>query len=311
MIAILLPRDSRPPVRLPELSGLEAGGDAASQVFRGGEAVTEQPAAASPRAALPGADPTVPRNLPAPPGRASYPTVGTREAQRGRLIFVIDDVGNNVEELKPFLSFPGPLTLSILPQRPYTIDAYHLILQAKKLPILHQPMEADGRVNPGPGAIYTSMSSAQIDSLIAQNLQGMSAIRWVNNHEGSKVTSDPAAMLAVLSYLKSREIHFLDSRTTVDTVVPAVDKRLDLPYYERNSIFLDDSVKSESIEKAIESGLSVAQREGYAVMIGHVWDKQLARILVDAYPQLIEEGFVVDDLRALQGESVINDSSGN
>jgi len=82
---------------------------------------------------------------------------------RGALIFVIDDVGYNLEELAPFLTFPGPLTLSVLPQLPDTRRAYQLITAAGKLAILHQPMEALAAINPGPGTIYATMSRSEMD----------------------------------------------------------------------------------------------------------------------------------------------------
>lgn len=310
VVIAFLPREGRPPVRLPELNNESLQPPSAEP------GATENPAPGLPRLPqLPGS--TSPGNaVPLLPEvgngtSSSQPVAFRRPASRGTLIFVIDDVGNNVDELQPFLKFPGPLTLSVMPQRPYTLESYDLILAAGKVPILHQPMEADGKQNPGPGAIYTTMSKQEIDALLTRNLAGMPEIRWMNNHEGSKATSDIHTMTDVISYLKAHGMHFLDSRTTKATVVKQADQRLGLPYFHRNSYFLDDTVSKANIEKEIAVGLRVAQRQGYAVMVGHVWDRELPSILIRLYPRLRAEGYQFADIRSLTKEVHLNVGTGN
>lgn len=283
-VVAFLPRESAPPVRLPKLTTTS------------GPQNTFHTAPTSPSARSSGSSEQGPQPV------VSRPAAFRGTVPRGKLIFIIDDVGNDLNELLPFLRFPGPLTLSIMPQRRYTEEAYRLILRAGKVPILHQPMEADGNENPGAGAIYTSMSKEEVDSMLARNLAGMDQIHWMNNHMGSKATSNINTMTYVLGYLKSRGIHFLDSRTTKDTVVKKVSLRLGLPYYRRNSYFLDNDVDKADIVKEIDKGLNVAGRQGYAVMIGHVWDRDLAKLLIGLYPQLVAEGYQFADIKSLPKE---------
>lgn len=297
VVAAYLPRKNPPPVRLPEME-YGTGPAAKPESPEPGRASEIQEHSSS---LQPSAEDR----------RPVRPTAYRRAAPRGKLIFVIDDVGNNLDELKPFLHFPGPLTLSIMPQRPYTLESYRMILGAGKVPILHQPMQADGNQNPGAGAIYTAMSKGQVDAVLKKNLSGMPEIRWVNNHEGSKATSNIDTMTYVLGYLKSRGIHFLDSRTSPESAVKQAALRLGLPYYKRNSYFLDNEVKSSDIEKEIEFGLNVARKEGYAVMIGHVWDRDLPRLLIDWYPRLVAEGYEFADIRSLPKEVDPNAGAGN
>lgn len=306
VVAALLPRVNKPPVRLPEMNyESDTGHGTAAPEPEGSESRLRNP---PPTRSAPASRTSRPVAKPIQPVQ---PTAYRRPAPRGKLIFVIDDVGNNVDELRPFLAVPGPLTLSIMPQRPFTLESYHLILNAGKVPILHQPMQADGNQNPGAGAIYTSMTKQQVDATLRKNLEGMEAIRWVNNHEGSKATSNIDTMTYVLSYLKGRGIHFLDSRTSRATQVKNAALRLGLPYYKRNSYFLDNIVNKADILKEIDSGLEVAQKEGYAVMIGHVWDKDLARMLTTLYPKLTAEGYQITDIRSLLMEPSTNAGTGN
>lgn len=297
VVVAYLPRVAPPPpVRLPDLESTDLAQPAPQAKQHDGSSSDSVQAAP--------ADPTSP--LPVATQSAAY----RRVVPQGKLIFIIDDVGNDLKELSPFLQFPGPLTLSIMPQRPYTLEAYRRILRAGKTPMLHQPMEADGGQNPGAGAISTSMSRGEIDSLLTRNLSGMSAVRWVNNHMGSKATSDFVTMTNVLGYLKVHGLRFLDSRTTRATRVEAAALRLGLPYYRRNSYFIDDKVNKDEILKEIDSGLKVARKDGYAVMIGHVWDSDLAAILIELYPRLVAEGFQFADINALIGEVSAGAGSG-
>jgi hypothetical protein len=50
----------------------------------------------------------------------------------GTLVFVIDDAGNNLRELEPFLRIPGPLTIAVLPGLPYSAEAARRIRAAGK-----------------------------------------------------------------------------------------------------------------------------------------------------------------------------------
>ncbi len=293
VITAELTRSRQPPVALPPLGATE-------------------------ERSLPGNAPEVlSRQAPVKPDPSGGPALAVRSMarerprERGILIFVIDDVGYNLNELKPFLSLPGPLTLSILPQLPDTRRAFQMITEAGKVAILHQPMEALAAINPGPGAIYATMSQGQVDEILTQNIAELPGIEWMNNHEGSKITSDRAVMDWVLSFAKEHHIQFLDSRTTSASVVESAAQGLGLPYFERNGPFLDDSVNRKAITAYIEAGAQVAEREGYAIMIGHVWDRDLPGILSWIYPKLLAEGFRFDTLRALPELVKDHESTGN
>jgi len=86
------------------------------------------------------------------------------------LIIVIDDVGYNNGELKPFLELPFPITFAVLPQLPHSADSALSIQKAGKEMILHQPMEALGGNDPGPHAVYLSMDEATIAKTVAENI---------------------------------------------------------------------------------------------------------------------------------------------
>lgn len=218
------------------------------------------------------------------------PSGRRQRSARPCLIFVIDDVGNNLAELEPFLALPFPITFSILPDLPMSARAADLIKAAGKEFILHQPMEALGGQNPGPGAIYLSTSPDEAARIVEQNLDSLPGAAGMNNHEGSAVTRDLALMDAILGVAKKRGIYYLDSLTISGTATAEAASREKIRFWERD-VFLDNSPDRVSIIRYIDVGKKKAEKSGAAVMIGHVWSAQLAQTLSELYPSLVEEGF--------------------
>ena len=205
-------------------------------------------------------------------------------------MFVIDDAGNNLRELEPFLRFPGPLTIAVLPGLPHSAEAARRIRAAGKEVFLHQPMEALGGQPPGPEAIYSGMSAAEIRSVLGRNVAEIGPIAGINNHQGSKITMDQAAMETILAFCREQGICFLDSRTTAESAAPAAAKRLGIKIGERN-VFIDNEQNRDSMLRYIKEGLEKAERQGSAVMIGHTWSPELAPILTELYSGLVEQGY--------------------
>jgi len=211
---------------------------------------------------------------------------------RGALVFVIDDAGNNLRELDPFLRVPYPLTIAVLPGLPYSAEAARRIRAAGKEVILHQPMEAIGAQNPGPGAIYSNMSVDEIRSVLSRNIAEVGPVTGINNHQGSKITMDAALMKVILEFCAEHGIYFLDSRTTADTAAPAAARQMGMKIAERN-IFIDNEQNKSAMLRYIESGLARAQANGNVVMIGHAWSPDLAPLLSEQLPRYIEQGYSV------------------
>jgi polysaccharide deacetylase 2 family uncharacterized protein YibQ len=210
-------------------------------------------------------------------------------------MFIIDDAGNNLKELEPFLRFPGPLTIAVLPGLPQSAEAARRIRAAGKELFLHQPMEAIGGQNPGPGAVYTGMESAAVRSIIEKNLAEIGPVAGMNNHQGSKVTRNEGMMETILALCAEHGIYFLDSRTTADTAAPAAAQRLGISIGERD-VFIDNIQEKASMVRYIREGLQKAGKKGSVVMIGHTWSAELAATLEELYPELIEEGYSLSSI---------------
>ena len=244
--------------------------------------------AATPSEKVPSAEPAlhakaVPRAKPEQP-KKHVPYAGT-------LTFVFDDAGHNLAQLEHFLRLPFPCTIAVLPGLRYSSESARRIRMAGKQAILHQPMQSvDLRIDPGPGAIKPGFSAEQIKSIVRKNLEEIWPVAGMNNHEGSLITADESAMKAVLEVVAEKGIFFLDSRTTAKSVVAKVAKEQNMTVWER-AIFIDNDKSRKAMEAQIQKGLGIAKRTGSAIMIGHVFTVELAELLTEMYPMLVEEGF--------------------
>ena len=218
---------------------------------------------------------------------------GFEKAKNGaQLCFVFDDGGQNLDQLKKFLELPFPITVAVLPQITHSVEAAQMVRNSGNEVILHQPMQSvNNSINPGPGAITPDMTDDQIIAQLFINMEQISPIAGMNNHEGSGITADAEKMEIILQTASEYGIYFLDSRTNVETTVPYVAGELGYSYYERN-IFLDNEKTRQNALSELKKGLALANKSGSVIMIGHIWSADfLPQLLQEAYPELKAQGY--------------------
>lgn len=217
-------------------------------------------------------------------------------AQNGAtLVFVIDDAGLHVENVRRYTALPFPITIAVLPKLAESERCAAQVRADGKELMLHQPMQAVNlSINPGTGKISPDMTSAEVIAQIRENLASLGGgVRGFNNHEGSLITEDVVKMRAVLETAAGEGIYFLDSRTTAQSTAREVALERDMRIFERNAPFLDNAVTREDMLAEIRKGLVVANKAGYAIIIGHV-DKSvhiLPVLLEELYPHLVQKGY--------------------
>jgi len=263
--------------------------------------------APQPARALPQAEKTTPvtetrtvesRNLPVVSQTSGAVPERSSVTAKGTLVFLIDDAGHNLRDLEPFLKFPGPMTIAVLPGLSYSAEAARRIRAAGKEVFLHQPMESIAGHDPGPGAIMAGMSRDEIRAIITRNLNEVGPVAGINNHEGSRVTMDEQAMEIILALCRERGIMFCDSRTTAETAVPRAAQKMGMFIGERD-VFLDNVQERESMIGYINTALQRAEQKGSAIMIGHVWSPLLAPLLSEMFPDLSRRGYAFSSVSKL------------
>ncbi|MDT8395950.1 MAG: divergent polysaccharide deacetylase family protein [bacterium] len=183
---------------------------------------------------------------------------------------IIDDLGHNPQAARPFLEMSYPVALSLLPDRPFSKAIAEEVVASGKTLLLHQPMEPAGYpdTDPGPGAILIDQDPEQIRQILERNVGSIPGVVGINNHMGSRATTDPVIMEAVLGFVRERGFFFIDSRTTADTIGFTMAREKGLKTAERD-VFLDNDPDPAAIDRRVRELLDLADRRGWAIGIGH------------------------------------------
>lgn len=225
---------------------------------------------------------------PAKAAPAAAPKPNIPAAVKGKLAVVIDDAGRDLESQHVYESLGIPLTLAVMPNQVHTRDAA-LSWHAHGLPvILHQPMESVSGIGMESKVILTSMGDEEIRSLLKSTLSQVPEAVGINNHQGSKATTDRRTMDVVMNELHHRRLFFFDSRTNSTTAADAAAASYGVPYV-RNDLFVDNEADVAAISAMIREAAKRAQKYGTYVIIGHCRPKT-AEAFRQMVPQLEKEG---------------------
>ena len=129
---------------------------------------------------------------------------------------VIDDVGYSKARGMRAIDLPGPVTIAVLPFAPHTAALVRHASSAGKDIIVHQPMEPhpSRHAREEHGTLKLAMDVAEFDALVSAALDAVPERVGVSNHTGSLLTAHRAPMLRFMSQLNTRNLFFLDSRTS-------------------------------------------------------------------------------------------------
>jgi polysaccharide deacetylase 2 family uncharacterized protein YibQ len=228
--------------------------------------------------------------LPSPPHGAAIP----------HLAIILDDLGYERSAADELLALPFPLTVSVLPHLPLSTEVAEEAFRRGDQVLLHLPMEseADG-AKPEDIELRVGMNSQQVESVLAGMLETVPHAVGVNNHQGSRATSDPALMAELMPGLRERGLFFIDSRTAASTVAYDTAERAGVRAASRK-VFLDDTPTREAVLAQLDLAGRDAARDGFAIAIGHPRPATIAA-LTEGVPQLEARGvrlvFVSDVVR--------------
>ena len=106
--------------------------------------------------------------------------------------------------------------------------------------IVHMPMESTNETRGEKEyMLTTSMTSNEIESKVEQVISEFPEAVGMNNHQGSKATSDKRIMNIISNVLKRNGKYFIDSRTTSATVAENTMRSRGVPTIRRH-VFLDN-----------------------------------------------------------------------
>ncbi|MDD3288005.1 MAG: divergent polysaccharide deacetylase family protein [Alphaproteobacteria bacterium] len=188
--------------------------------------------------------------------------------ERPSIAIVIDDLGLNISLADRAILLPAGVTLSFLPYSMRLQEQADKARAAGHELLLHMPMQPVGADDPGPGALLTSLSADEVQERLKAALDSFSGFDGVNNHMGSKFTSDASSMVPMMKVLQQRDLFFLDSRTSGQSVGAKIAREQEVLFVGRD-VFLDNDVDEKAIREQLFKTEQIAKYKGHAIAIGH------------------------------------------
>lgn len=210
----------------------------------------------------------------------------------GVIVLVIDDFGYRNDNISDgFLNLSIPITCAIIPGHIASKKFAEKAVSYGKEVIIHMPMESEN-YTPGEDEykLLTSMTSELLENKLIQAFESLPEAIGMNNHQGSKATSDSKTMAVLASVLKDRGKYFIDSRTSSLTIGEKTMISFGVPTARRN-IFLDNNNDLDKIEEQMNKLANSAKKNGVAVGLGHARKNTLS-VLEKVVPDLLDKGFV-------------------
>jgi polysaccharide deacetylase 2 family uncharacterized protein YibQ len=206
-----------------------------------------------------------------------------------RLALIIDDWGYGWRAAESFLELPAPLTVAVIPYLPLSELHARRATEAGFEVLLHLPMEPSGdHWETVQGMITTDMDEAEIEAEVEAALRSLPGVVGVNNHMGSKASTDPRVMRVVLTTLRQADLMFVDSRTSADSQGYRIAAELGLATVA-NTMFVDGKDDVSYIKSHLLRAAGLAKRRGFAVAIGHV-RPATAKALLTTLPEIEKMG---------------------
>ena len=205
------------------------------------------------------------------------PSQPRRPAGGPQLAIVIDDLGPAPALSRRAIHLPVPVTLAFLP---YADDLPAMTAAARARGhevYMHLPMEPIGSPDPGPNAILVGLEPDEFRRRLDWAFDRVPLATGVNNHMGSRATSEPETMLKVLQEVRKRGLDFVDSRTSPLSVGDGLAAQLGIPHAARD-VFLDNNPATGAILLQLTHAERQARRQGHALAIGHPYPTTLAAL---------------------------------
>ena len=184
---------------------------------------------------------------------------------RAKLAIIIDDVGTG-EQAQKIAALPVRVTPSIFPPEYQRKDTRSLARGFEHYAI-HLPMEASSAKN-NSATLRASDNYEKLRGVIAKLRADFPNAKFINNHTGSKFTSDERAMQNLLRAMNEHGFLFIDSRTSPATKAKAAMNGLGMRYVHRD-VFLDNQNSVAAVRKKLREAVTLAKKQGYAIAIGH------------------------------------------
>ena len=232
---------------------------------------------------------------PRPPLRLEHSkplnTIPPIRVPKAKIAIIIDDMGYNLARGKAALELPGAITYAIIPSTPNATYFAQQARQLKKEVMLHAPMSTINHLPLGENGLTENMTEMEFKAALNKALNSLPHAVGLNNHMGSLLTQKQQPMEWVMDALRERQLYFIDSRTTSQSIALQVAQAFDIPALKRD-VFLDHKATPNFIDQQFNRLIEIAHKQGYGVAIAHP-HKETILYLQQHLPNLRQQGIAL------------------
>ena len=192
------------------------------------------------------------------------------KSNKPKLAIIIDDI-STFYHAKKIKSLNLNITPSIFPisqNYPQTIS----VSREFKFYMIHLPLEAINYPYEEKNTLKVGDSIEKINKQIAKIRSDFPNAIYINNHTGSKFTSDYSSMKILFNSLKTYKMIFIDSYTAKESKAGILSKEFGNKYLKRD-VFIDNSKDEKAIINQIRRAIKIAKISGQAIAIGHPYSQ--------------------------------------
>ncbi|ARQ97469.1 divergent polysaccharide deacetylase [Campylobacter lanienae NCTC 13004] len=189
---------------------------------------------------------------------------------RPKLAIIIDDI-STFHQAKKIKSLNLNITPSIFPPSANYPNSAR-VANEFEFYMIHLPLEAMNYQAQEKNTLKVGDSSDKIESEISKIRSNFPKAIYINNHTGSKFTSDYDSLKKLFIAFKKHNMIFIDSYTTKDSKAKILSSEFGNKYLKRD-VFIDNTKDEKAIINKLKEAIKIAQKSGFAIAIGHPYEQ--------------------------------------
>jgi len=183
-----------------------------------------------------------------------------------KLAIIIDDV-TTTHQIKKIHNIGYIVNMSFLPPTKGHPSSAKIVKNLDNY-MIHLPLQASNFKYEEENTLHITDTLTTIENRIVALKKLYPKAKFLNNHTGSKFTSNQMAMDKLFKVLKKYNYTFVDSRTTAKSVATILANKYGVRILSRN-IFLDNNKNKPYIQSQLKKAVKTAKKFGSAIAIGH------------------------------------------
>ncbi len=182
------------------------------------------------------------------------------------LLIIMDDI-STFSEAKAIKKLHLKIVPSIFPKTKDHPNTPKIAKMFKSI-MIHLPLEAQNFSKTEMNTLLVTDTEETLRKKLDKSLEGFTNVVAINNHTGSRFTSNKKVLKYLIKLIEKKSYLFIDSKTTYKSKYDEIQREKGKKIFHRD-IFLDNIQKTGYINKQIKRAVFLAKKQGFAIAVCH------------------------------------------